>query len=44
MDSSRPFASPLLDVWIVPRGPHVVVQAAGELDIGPGDQSNRGWR
>jgi anti-sigma B factor antagonist len=32
MGSPGPFA-PLLDVRIVPRGPHVVVQAAGELDI-----------
>jgi anti-anti-sigma factor len=33
MAFSRPFASPLLDVQIVPRGPDVVVRAAGELDI-----------
>ncbi|SDM05432.1 STAS domain-containing protein [Nonomuraea jiangxiensis] len=33
MESPRPSASPLLDVQIVSRGPDVVVQAVGELDI-----------
>jgi anti-anti-sigma factor len=33
MEPSGPLASPLLDVQIAPRGPHVVVRAAGELDI-----------